>query len=121
MTDAAKIAAAYIAAWNETDPSLRRALINDGWAEDATYVDPLMSGRGRDQIDGLIAAVQGRFAGCRFRLIGQADGHGDHVRFAWALGPEGDEEMIKGSDYAVVESGRLRSVTGFLDKVPATA
>ena len=29
--------------------------------------------------------------------------------------------MIKGTDFAVVEDGRLRSVTGFLDKVPAGA
>jgi hypothetical protein len=29
--------------------------------------------------------------------------------------------MIKGTDFAVIEDGRLRSVTGFLDKVPAGA
>ena len=121
MTDAAKIAAAYIAAWNETDPARRRALIGEGWTEDAAYVDPLMSGQGRDQIDEMIAGVQSRFPGFRFALVGQADGHGDHVRFSWSLGPKGDEEMIKGTDFAQVAGGRLQRVTGFLDKVPATA
>src|SRR5580698_1673176 len=87
MTDAAKIADAYIALWNETDPQRRRALIGEAWAEDARYVDPIMSGEGRDQIDGLIAAVHERFPGFRFALIGQPDGHGDHVRFSWGLGP----------------------------------
>lgn len=29
--------------------------------------------------------------------------------------------MIKGTDFVLVEDGRLASVTGFLDKVPATA
>jgi hypothetical protein len=121
MTDAAKIANAYISAWNETDPARRRAMISEGWTEDASYVDPLMSGKGREQIDGLICAVQDRFPGFRFALVGQADGHAEHVRFSWSLGPKGDEDMIKGTDFAVVEGGRLKSVTGFLDKVPATA
>ena len=35
----------YIAAWNETDADARRALIARTWAEDATYVDPVMAGR----------------------------------------------------------------------------
>jgi hypothetical protein len=119
QTNAGKIANAYIAAWNETDPARRRALIGEGWTEDAAYVDPLMSGKGRDQIDEMIAGVQSRFPGFRFALVGQADGHGEHVRFSWSLGPKGDEEMIKGTDFAVVEAGRLQKVTGFLDKVPA--
>jgi hypothetical protein len=119
MTDAAKIAEDYIAVWNETDPARRRALIGEGWAENASYVDPLMSGNGRDEIDGLIAAVHERFPGFRFALVGQPDGYGDHVRFSWSLGPKGDEEMIRGADFAVVEAGRLQKVTGFLDKVPA--
>lgn len=121
MTDAAKIAEAYIALWNETDPKRRRALIGEAWTEDARYVDPIMSGEGRDQIDGLIAAVHERFPGFRFALIGRPDGHGDHIRFSWGLGPDGAESPIKGTDFAVVEAGRLRTVTGFLDQVPASA
>lgn len=121
MTDVAKIANAYITLWNETDPARRRDLIGQGWTADASYVDPLMSGRGPDEINGLIAGVQQRFPGFRFALVGQADGFGDHVRFSWSLGPKGDEEMIKGTDFAVVADGRLAKVTGFLDKVPATA
>jgi hypothetical protein len=121
MTHAAKIADAYIALWNETDPQRRRALIGEAWTDDARYVDPIMQGEGRDQIDGLIAAVHDRFPGFRFALIGQPDGYGQHVRFSWGLGPEGGEAPIKGTDFALVESGRLRNVTGFLDQVPASA
>jgi hypothetical protein len=121
MTDAAKIADAYIALWNETDPQRRRALIGAAWTEDARYVDPVMRGEGRDQIDGLIGAVHERFPGFRFALVGQPVGHGEHVRFSWALGPEGGESLIKGTDFAVVEGGRLQTVTGFLDQVPAGA
>jgi hypothetical protein len=121
MTDAAKIAEDYIAVWNETDPARRRALIGEGWCEDACYVDPLMSGEGQDQICAMIGAVHERFPGFRFSLLGQADGHGEHVRFSWGLGPDGVDAPIKGADFAQVADGRLKSVTGFLDQVPANA
>jgi hypothetical protein len=121
MTDTTRIADRYIAVWNETDPVRRRALLAEGWTETATYVDPLMQGQGPEQIGSLIDAVQARFPGFRFILDGRVDGYGDKIRFSWTLGPEGQADMIKGTDFAVVEGDRLRSVTGFLDKVPAGA
>jgi hypothetical protein len=116
-----RIADRYIAVWNETDPARRGTLLAEDWSDDATYVDPLMSGEGHAQISALIGAVQDRFPGFRFTRDGGADGYGDKVRFSWALGPEAEPDMIKGTDFAVVKNGRLKSVTGFLDKVPETA
>ena len=46
MRDAAKLAEDYITLWNETDQSRRRALLATTWTASATYVDPLMQGRG---------------------------------------------------------------------------
>jgi hypothetical protein len=112
------IAQTYIAAWNETDAERRRALIAESWTSDATYIDPLMAGRGHAEVDALMAGVQQRFPGFRFTLIGQPDGFGDKVRFSWALGPEGADAPIKGTDFVQVEEGRLKSVTGFLDQLP---
>jgi hypothetical protein len=119
MTNTKQIAERYIAVWNETDPVRRRDLLAAGWIETATYVDPVMRGQGLEQIGSLIDAVQARFPGFRFTLDGRVDGYEDKVRFSWALGPEDQADLIKGTDFAVVEGGRLRSVTGFLDKVPA--
>ena len=119
MTAAATIAEQYIAAWNEADSDRRRALLAKNWAENATYVDPLAQAHGHEEIGALIGAVHERFPGFRFTLSGNVDGYGDKIRFSWALGPETEFDMIKGTDFAVVESGRLKSVTGFLDKVPA--
>jgi hypothetical protein len=121
MTDAARIAERYIAVWNEADPVLRNGLLADGWSEDATYVDPLMRGDGRDQIGTLIGGVHQRFPGFRFTLDGRVDSYGDRIRFSWALGPQAEPDMIKGTDFVVIEAGRLKSVTGFLDKVPPNA
>jgi hypothetical protein len=121
MTDVNKIASRYIDLWNERTPSRRREILAANWADDARYVDPLMSGDGHDGVDALIAGVQQRFPDFRFQLIGQPNGFGNHVRFSWGLGPDGADSPIKGTDFAVVQDGRIRSVTGFLDQVPQGA
>jgi hypothetical protein len=80
-----------------------------------------MAGDGHDGIDALVAGVQQRFPDFRFALIGEPNGYGDHVRFSWGLGPDGVDSPIKGTDFAVLNGGRIRSITGFLDQVPAGA
>jgi hypothetical protein len=120
MIDAAKIAENYIALWNEADQSQRKALIAGAWTEDATYVDPMMAGRGHDEIDALIGAVHQRFPGHRFALSGRPDGHGDRVRFSWTLAAPASEPVAGGTDFGVIAGdGRLKAITGFLDHVKA--
>jgi SnoaL-like protein len=121
MTDATKIARRYIELWNERAASRRRELLSQDWTADACYVDPLMSGDGVDGVDALIAGVQQRFPDFTFKLLGEPNGFGDHLRFSWGLGPDGTDSPIKGTDFAVLKDGRIRSITGFLDQVPPGA
>lgn len=119
MRTAQKLAEDYIEAWNERDATRRRALLAATWTSEATYVDPLMSGEGTDNIDGLIAAVHQRFPDFQFALLGTADGHGSVARFSWGLGPKGGDLIIKGTDFVCRDGDLIASVTGFLDQVPA--
>lgn len=121
MNDARTNAERYLAIWNETDATRRRALIAESWTEAATYIDPLMRGEGHEQINSLVEAVQTRFPGFRFELIGTADGYGDNLRFSWGLGPDNGEALIKGTDFAELEDGKLKSVRGFIDQLPEAA
>lgn len=116
----AQIATQYLAVWNERDAAARRALVARAFSVDANYVDPMMRGAGHDGIDAMIAGAQGQFPGYRFELDGTADGHNDVVRFSWTLGLPGGDPVAHGTDVArVAGDGRLASVTGFLDAVPA--
>lgn len=119
MTDLNTIARNYIAAWNERDAARRPALLDAAFTKDVAYRDPIMQGDGHDGVAALIDGVQQRFSDFRFSLKGEADGFADTIRFSWNLGPEGTESVIEGTDIGVIENGRLKSVTGFLDKVPA--
>jgi hypothetical protein len=110
----------YIASWNETDAPSRRKLVEEIWADQASYIDPLAEAHGRDAIDAVIAAVQAQFPGFVFTLLGPVDAHHGQARFTWGLGPANAEPLVIGFDVAVAaEDGRLRTVLGFLDKVPA--
>jgi SnoaL-like domain len=118
-TDMNVIAKRYIDAWNETDATTRRALIDELYTQDAGYTDPLFDANGRDQIDAAIEGAQQQFAGLVFSLAGPVDSHHDTARFQWHLGaPGADEPLVVGFDVAVAEGGQLRRVYGFLDKVP---
>ncbi|MDQ8730347.1 nuclear transport factor 2 family protein [Bradyrhizobium sp. LHD-71] len=121
MTDAQAIAQRYIDLWNERDGARRADILAATWSSDARYTDPLATASGHADISKLIGGVQQRFPKFSFALIGKADGFGDHVRFSWALGPKGADAPIKGTDFAFVEGGKFKSVTGFLDQVPQAA
>jgi hypothetical protein len=110
----------YLACWNETDPAARQALIASHWSEELTYVDPLVDIRGRDELDATIAAAQAQFPGFVFSAAGAVDAHHDVARFSWGLGPAGAEPLVLGFDVVTTDAdGRIESVIGFLDRVPA--
>lgn len=121
MSDYRDLAERYIATWNETDTERRRALIARTFADAASFVDPMMQGDGPDQIEALIAGVQSKYPGHRFRLHGKVDSHHDCVRFSWALVPPGGEAFVDGTDIALVAAdGRMQKIIGFFDRLPAT-
>ena len=119
--DAATLVTRYLAAWNATDAAERQRRIAEAFTADIAYVDPLASAEGRDGLDTLIGAIQTRFAGLSFRLIGIPDAYGDHLRFSWELAPGDGAPLAGGTDFATVSDGRIARVTGFLDFVPEAA
>ncbi|MGJ5217721.1 nuclear transport factor 2 family protein, partial [Bradyrhizobium oligotrophicum] len=44
-----------------------------------------------------------------------------YVRFSWTLGPDSADGPIQGTDFVELADGRIRRVTGFLDRVPEGA
>jgi hypothetical protein len=117
MTDITTIVDGYIAAWNEPDPDRRRAIVADTFADDASYVDPLMTGEGTEGIAAMIGAVQQQYPGHRFELAAGPDAHHDRVRFAWRMvGADDGTPVAAGVDFSTVAGdGRLLEVTGFLE------
>jgi hypothetical protein len=121
MTDIERTVEGYFDMWNETDPARRRELIERTWAPVASYVDPMFSADGYEELDEMVAGVHRQFPGHRFRLTGAVDIHHNRVHWGWELTtPDGGAAVASGVDFAVLATdGRLGEVTGFISAVSA--
>ncbi|MFJ9008264.1 nuclear transport factor 2 family protein [Streptomyces canus] len=110
----------YFEAWNARESTARTKAVAAAWAVGGGYTDPLADVVGHEQIAGVIAAAHEQFPGFGFRLTGAVDGHHDTARFSWELVSEVDGSApVAGSDVITLAGdGRIRSVLGFLDRVP---
>ena len=113
--------ARYFEAWNAGGQDALAKAVAAAWTTDGSYTDPLADVRGHEQIAALIAAAQEQFPGFAFRRLGAVDGHHDVVRFGWELVSEADGSApVAGFDVITLDGeDRIRSVYGFLDRVPA--
>ncbi|AIV38042.1 nuclear transport factor 2 family protein [Streptomyces sp. CCM_MD2014] len=114
--------ARYFEAWNAAPDAVTKA-VAAAWTEDGGYTDPLADVRGHEQIAAVVAAAHEQFPGFSFRLSGAVDGHHDTARFSWELVSEADGSApVAGFDVITLDGeDRIRSVFGFLDRVPEGA
>ncbi|GAA0481496.1 nuclear transport factor 2 family protein [Streptomyces stramineus] len=110
----------YFEAWNATGPAALAKAVAAAFTEDGTYTDPLVDVRGHEQLATVIAGAHEQFPGFAFRRTGRADGHHGIARFSWELVSLTDGSApVAGFDVITLdEDGRIRSVLGFLDRVP---
>ena len=102
----------YLAAWNETDPQARRALLNQVWDANGVYTDPNVHAPGIDALDAFIGGFQASTPGAAFSLSAPVDHHHEHVRFYWVLSVGG--QQIPGMDYGELSpDGKLIRIVGF--------
>ncbi|WP_019069147.1 nuclear transport factor 2 family protein [Streptomyces hokutonensis] len=112
--------ARYFEAWNAGEPEALTKAVAAAWSVEGTYTDPLATVTGHTEIAGLIAGAHAQFPGFAFRPLGTVDGHHDTARFSWELVSEADGSApVAGFDVITLDAdGRIRSVLGFLDRVP---
>ncbi|MGW2516776.1 nuclear transport factor 2 family protein [Streptomyces sp. NPDC001617] len=115
--------ARYFEAWNAAEPEELAKAVAAAWTPDGSYTDPLTDVSGHEGIVAVIAAAHEQFPGFSFRPTGAVDGHHDTARFAWELVSEADGSApVAGFDVITLDAdGRIRTVLGFLDRVPAGA
>ena len=120
MNDVTTTVDTYLAMWNETDPAARTKLIEQAWAADGAYIDPLLEAAGYDALSAMVDAVHQQFPGFRFRRQSGVDIHHDHARFAWDLAGDDGTVAVAGIDVAeLAADGRLQRITGFFGDLPA--
>jgi hypothetical protein len=122
VSDITKTVDTYLAMWNEIDPARRGEHIERAWASDGRYVDPQLEAEGHTALNDMVAAVQARFPGHRFRRVSGIDNHHGQLRFAWELAAPSGSIVVAGIDVGELRSdGRLQRMTGFFGELPARA
>ncbi|WP_432140729.1 nuclear transport factor 2 family protein [Streptomyces sp. bgisy084] len=113
--------ARYFEAWNAREEGALGKAVEAAFGADVTYTDPLADVAGHDGLAAAIAGAHAQFPGYVFRQAGGVDGHHDIARFGWELVSLADGSApVAGFDVLRLgEDGRIRSVLGFLDRVPA--
>ncbi|WP_432167833.1 nuclear transport factor 2 family protein [Streptomyces sp. bgisy031] len=113
--------ARYFEAWNAEGADARAEAVAAAWSEDGSYTDPLADVTGHEGIAAVIAAAREQFPGFAFRRTGTVDAHHDIARFTWELVSAADGSApVAGSDViSLAKDGRIRTVQGFLDRIPA--
>lgn len=114
----------YLAAWNEHDAEARLRILDDIWAEDATYLESpgLADGSvlGREEMSDLIAQNQGP-EGTWFEPRAWHEGYAHHdlLVMPWRhCTPDGPSGSI-GTDYAEVDGqGHVTRAVGFSPLTP---
>ena len=114
----------YCAAWSDSNPTVRRDLLKQVWAEGASYTDPTVHANGTEALLAHIARVQTGRPGARVLRTSELDVHHGVVRFAWrALDAKG-VTLRHGIDFAFLspQGDRIERIVGFFgDLAPLPA
>lgn len=102
------------------DPAIRRAAIDEIFAEDAVFYAPDGIHRGRDAIDRIAGIIRAAQPGLRYSPLRPAEElHGEAGRLQWTAGHPGDASAHAGTDVILVRDGRITALYLFFDPVPA--
>ena len=109
----------YQDAWREADEDARRALLEQCWAPDGVYVDPLGRADGREALIAHIGGFPERFPGHTIEAATGVDAHDGYLRFGWQmLDPDG-KQVLEGVDFgAYDQSGQITLIVGFFGPWP---
>lgn len=112
---AGEAVAAYVAAWNETDETARRALLDKSWSANGVYEDPLgVVEPGRAALSRHIAQFHARYPGAKLAAIGDLDHHHGKIYFAWRLIAADGSAALDGRDFGELDAdGRISRIVGF--------
>jgi hypothetical protein len=104
--------------FGESDPTRRRAAIDEIFHEDAVYYDRDGVYRGRDEIH-RIAGVYGAFhPELRYQPSAPPDELGDGGRLRWVSSRPDFAPSYAGTDFIIVREGRIAAFYRFIDKLP---
>ena len=104
----------YGAAWNHSDAEKRRELLQEAFAEDGVFVDPLDHKVGREELLDHMANFHRDQPGVTFENASGIDVHHGHHRFVWRMRNANGEVILEATNFGQVdEAGRITKMADF--------
>jgi hypothetical protein len=105
--------------FGQMDPARRRAAIDEIFAEDCVFYDPLGGVyRGRGEIDRVAGAIKATHPDFRYQPIGEPEELGNGGRIKWVEGVPDELPTTAGTDFIIAQDGQIAAVYLFFDKLP---
>jgi SnoaL-like domain len=104
--------------FGENDPVRRRAAIDEIFTEDCVFFEPSGVHHGRDEIDRVAGAIKATHPNFRYQPIAEPEELGNGGRIQWVTGRPGEAPAYAGTDFIIVQDGRIAAVYLFFDKLP---
>jgi hypothetical protein len=104
--------------FGENDPVRRRAAIDEIFTEDCVFFEPSGVHRGRNEIDRVAGAIKATHPNFRYQPIAEPEELGNGGRIQWVSGRPGEAPAYAGTDFIIVQDGRIAAVYLFFDKLP---
>ena len=104
--------------FGESDPTRRRAAIDELFTEDGVFYEPKGIYRGRDEIDRVAGAIKATHPDFRYQPMAAPEELGNGGRIQWVSGRPGEAPAYAGTDFIIARDGRIAAVYLFFDKLP---
>jgi len=105
--------------FGESDPTRRRAAIDELLTEDCVFYDPMKNVyQGREAIDRIAGKIRATHPDFRYQPLGPPEESGNGGRIRWVEGRPGAPPEVAGTDFIIVRDGRVAAIYFFFDELP---
>jgi hypothetical protein len=104
--------------FGEIDPVRRRAAVDEIFHEDAVFHEPNGTYRGRDEIDRIAGVIKASHPDFRYQPLAPPEVIGDGGRVRWVSGSLDKPPAYAGTDFIIARDGKIAAVYLFFDELP---
>ena len=104
--------------FGEIDPVRRRAAIDEIFHEDAVFHEPNGTYRGRDEIDRIAGVIKATHPDFRYQPLSPPEVIGDGGRVRWVSGSLDKPPAYAGTDFIIARDGKIAALYLFFDELP---
>jgi hypothetical protein len=101
--------------FNERSPSARLTTIKSTHTPDFIFYEPDKTYQGHAEVNACVQALLDKYPGWVFRPAGPISVNHNLGVLPWHFGPEGEDPVVKGTDIAVIEGGKMMSLYVLID------